>query len=252
MTARWWWVLGLMGLLTACETKKPPGPRGLLGPDGTPLGPAPARPATNATSEYPRSAEPSDPFFEPSGARAFDTSSAAPSDAPSAPPPPAPVPGPSGGARPGINTTTDLLGASAPTGGRAPATRDLSQELVTLLGSPAPCLDLGQVADRGGRLELVLNAMVMPSGRVTRAEVRAPHQPPEAVECLKERLLAGSLAPDVPGAPVSVQATVPVEVVAQSPRPTGTPPGPPDGTSVPTSTDEVAQPDGTELAQPSE
>jgi hypothetical protein len=249
MTAKWWWALGLMGLLTACETNKPPGPRGLLAPDGTPLGPAPARPATSAAPDSPEPWAPSDSFFEGSGAREADTLGARPSDSLIPPPPSAPATGPAGGS--GIGAGTGSRDAPAVAAG-ASAGRDLSRELVALLGAPAPCLDLGKVADHGGRLEIVLQAMVMPSGRVSRADVRAPHQPPEALDCLKERLLSASLAPDVPGAPVSVQATVPVEVVAQGPRTTGTPQSSAVGTVAPTSTDEVAQPDGAELAQPSE
>ena len=95
------------------------------------------------------------------------------------------------------------------------AQRDLSAELTALLGQPASCLELASVAAAGGRLTIVVTAFAVPSGRITRASVKAPGQPTSALRCLEGRATSGSLRSPVPGAPLQVTATIPIEVISQ-------------------------------------
>lgn len=93
--------------------------------------------------------------------------------------------------------------------------RDLSAELLERIGSPMACLDLPQAVASGGRLNIVVVAEVMPSGRITRAQANAPGQPASALHCLESRVTSSGLKGPVPGAPLSVTATLPIEVASQ-------------------------------------
>jgi hypothetical protein len=93
--------------------------------------------------------------------------------------------------------------------------RDLSAELSERLGSPSSCLDLQQVVTAGGRLNIVIVAEVMPSGRITRAQATAPNQPASALRCLENKATSAGLKGPVPGAPISVTTTLPIEVASQ-------------------------------------
>ncbi|HEX5656621.1 MAG TPA: hypothetical protein VFX59_05470 [Polyangiales bacterium] len=93
--------------------------------------------------------------------------------------------------------------------------RDLSAELLERLGSPTSCLDLQQAVASGGRLNIVVVAEVMPSGRITRVQASAPGQPASALRCLENRASSAGLKGPVPGAPVSVTTTLPIEVASQ-------------------------------------
>jgi hypothetical protein len=95
------------------------------------------------------------------------------------------------------------------------AQRDLPAELTALLGQPASCLELASVAAAGGRLTIVVTAYAVPSGRITRASVDAPGQPASALRCLEQRATSASLRSPVPGAPLQVTATIPIEVISQ-------------------------------------
>jgi hypothetical protein len=97
--------------------------------------------------------------------------------------------------------------------------RDLSSELLERLGSPTSCLDLQQAVAGGGRLTVVVVAEVMPSGRITRAQATAPNQPASALRCLENRATSAGLKGPVPGAPLSVTATMPIEVASQPTQP---------------------------------
>ncbi|MET0285714.1 MAG: hypothetical protein ABW352_14640 [Polyangiales bacterium] len=93
--------------------------------------------------------------------------------------------------------------------------RDLSAELAERLGSPTSCLDLEKAVSAGGRLNIVVVAEVMPSGRITRAQASAPDQPASALRCLETKATSAGLRGPVPGAPLSVTATLPIEVASQ-------------------------------------
>jgi hypothetical protein len=93
--------------------------------------------------------------------------------------------------------------------------RDLSSELVAKLGRPADCIDLAKAAQAGGRLNIVVVAEVMPSGRITRAQASAPGQPASALRCLERKATSAGLRGPIPGAPLSVTAAMPIEVVSE-------------------------------------
>jgi hypothetical protein len=121
---------------------------------------------------------------------------------------------------PGALTRVEVVDAG--TSGAAPAPvadagppRDLSSELVAKLGRPADCIDLAKAAQAGGRLNIVVVAEVMPSGRITRAQASAPDQPASALRCLEQKATSAGLRGPIPGAPLSVTATMPIEVVSQ-------------------------------------
>jgi hypothetical protein len=95
------------------------------------------------------------------------------------------------------------------------AQRDLPAELTALIGRAGECLELATVASSGGRVTIVVTAHAVPSGRITRATADAPGQPASALRCLEQRATAGSLRSPVPGAPLEVTATIPIEVISQ-------------------------------------
>jgi|GEM_PF-6158219 len=214
-----WFVVGCVGLTLACEHAKPT-PQGLLGPDGRPLGPQ----ETHAPAPAPSAPE-SPPDFEPP-ANAFGAAAA-----------PAPA------------ATPEATPAAPP--------RDLSRELAGLLPQPSECLDLS-LASKQSTLQVSVSAKVAPTGTLSNISVSAPGQPRENIRCIERRVSLGKLAPDVPDAPLQVEASLSVEVVAQTPPPAlpkaPPPPTPPaiESEMAQPENGEVAQPDATEFAQPSQ
>lgn len=107
--------------------------------------------------------------------------------------------------------------SSADAGGEAGASeskRDLPAELAQLVGQPLSCVDFAAIVEGGGKLDISVSAQVVPSGRITRAEVSAPGQPPKALRCIEQLVTAGSLQAPVPEAPRAVRTTVTMQVVA--------------------------------------
>lgn len=92
--------------------------------------------------------------------------------------------------------------------------RNLPAELAQLVGQPLSCVDFAAIVEGGGKLDIAVNAQVVPSGRITRAEVSAPGQPPKALRCIEQLVTAGSLQAPVPEAPRTVRTTVTMQVVA--------------------------------------
>ena len=138
-------------------------------------------------------------------------------EAPATPPPsslPSPfvrsAPNPGALSTPDAGTSGEAAGAAADAG----PPRDLGSELRGLLGQPASCLDLAAVEASGGKLTVDATAQVVSSGRITRATVTAPGQPSTALRCLEQRITAGSLRGPVPGAPLAVRTSVPIEVIS--------------------------------------
>lgn len=224
----WKWItVGLVGLTVGCQENSKPMPRGLLGPDGRPLS-SPVMPDTSRAAAK----DAVGPKFHPL-ASPFDRVQG-PAAAPAPPQAQAPAPEP----------------APAPE-------RDLSSELARLLPAPAECLDLARASARG-KVAISVTAMVMPSGRLSRASVSVPGQPAESLKCIEKRVLQGVLPPGVPKAPIQVEANLAVEVVAhgqpatavEQPQKTTLPPMQPNVAQP--ENGEVAQPDGTEFAQPSQ
>lgn len=144
-------------------------------------------------------------------------------------PPPAPpsslaspfapkAPDPGALARPAPAAIEEDAGDVVPTGPLphdTVAQRDLPAELTALIGRAGECLELATVASSGGRVTIVVTAHAVPSGRITRATADAPGQPASALRCLEQRVTAGSLRSPVPGAPLEVTATIPIEVISQ-------------------------------------
>jgi hypothetical protein len=98
--------------------------------------------------------------------------------------------------------------------GAAQPERDLSAELAGVLNPHGTCLDFAAVARSGGAIKLSAQAMVLPSGSISRATVTAPGQPGTSLACLESRLRGARLAGPIPGAPRSVSATIALEVAA--------------------------------------
>ncbi|MFM2421287.1 MAG: hypothetical protein RL385_6010 [Pseudomonadota bacterium] len=106
------------------------------------------------------------------------------------------------------------VGAPAVDAGPAQPERDLSAELATLLNPHGTCLDFAAVARSGGAIKVSAQAMVLPSGSISRATVTAPGQPGTTLACLESRLRAARLAGPIPGAPRSISASIALEVAA--------------------------------------
>lgn len=153
------------------------------------------------------------------------TETPAPAPAPSQPPAPPPPP---------PNTLSSPFSANAPDPGAlsvpadaAPSAppaeaavedagpqRDLAQELATLIGQPLSCINFPAAVTGGGKLVIAVDAQVVPSGRITRASVSAPGQPPEALQCIERIVTLAGLRGPVPGAPRRVSTSVTLQVVA--------------------------------------
>ena len=180
------------------------------------------------------------------------------------PPPPAPAPEPPtvydferGTADPGS------LSAKAPPSGLAPGNalpapaadaggppRDLSAELSAALAPATNCIDVAQAAAQPeGRLTISVSAYLQGSGRVSRATVTAPGQPPAALACMQKLVLGLSLRAPIPAAPVQVSATTQLQVrgagaTGGQATPAGSPVRPQP------SNPDVAQPEPGDLAGP--
>jgi hypothetical protein len=130
-----------------------------------------------------------------------------------------PSPFATGAPDPGALTNADASPGSAAAGATddaAPA-RDLAAELAGLIGQPLSCVNFPAIVAGGGRLSIAVDAQVVPSGRITRAEVTAPGQPEEALRCIEKLVTAKSLRAPVPGAPRRVTTSVGLQVVANPP-----------------------------------
>jgi hypothetical protein len=220
--------LGCLGLLGACGNEAAPRPRGLLGPDGKALAQEKPPAAEEPSAEVEEAPEPDlpdlpSPFDQPDPGALMAPEGTEPT--PEAAPEPKPE-------------------------------RDLTKEVADLLQSPASCIDLAKVAESGGKLSIGITAAVMPSGHFSRVSISAPGQTPEAIKCLQARVSNAAIGADVPDAPRTIQATVPVEVVSQgkpAPARTEAPaPAPlPENVAQP-EPGEIAQPDGQDIAQPTQ
>lgn len=93
--------------------------------------------------------------------------------------------------------------------------RDLAAELLSLFPPPATCLDLALATRSAGPLVVSAEAMIMPSGRITRVSAQATGQSSHNLRCIEAYIGQRSLASDVPEAPVLVRASLPLEVVAE-------------------------------------
>ncbi len=216
--------------LGGCGGDAKPVPRGLLGPDGQPLSPA----AGQAPPAAPRPAPP--PQFQPLPS-AFD---------------------PKPAVDPGALMASPAQAAPAAASPAKPA-RDLAIELARLVPAPSQCLDLARAASQG-ELTISVSATASPSGQLSNVVVSAPGQSPESIRCLQRGVATGALAPDVPDAPVQVQANLSIEVLAEAAPPPPAQPArpaepalpPPSPSVAQPENGEVAKPDGTEFAQPSQ
>lgn len=95
-----------------------------------------------------------------------------------------------------------------------PPRRDLGDELRQAIGGIEGCLDAQTAARLGGSLSVSISATALPSGRLQRASVSAGSLPSTAVECIRARVEAASLAPPIEGAPRTVSTTLRFQVSA--------------------------------------
>jgi hypothetical protein len=143
----------------------------------------------------------------------------APVTAPAAPPPPRSLPSPFAASRPDPGALTNPLPERAKPPEEAGAAveqpkRDLAVELAQLVGQPLSCVDFSAIVAGGGKLAITVSAQVVPSGRITRAEVTAPGQPAKALRCIEQLVTSGSFQSPVPDAPRKVTTNVTMQVVA--------------------------------------
>lgn len=116
------------------------------------------------------------------------------------PPPPAPA-----------EPRADPVDAAAPED--AAPRRDLRAELSSALSRVASCVDLAQAAaQRDGRLVISVSAVVLGTGRISRATVTAPGQPSGSLTCIQDMTVGMTLPPGVPGAPLTVIGTTELTV----------------------------------------
>jgi hypothetical protein len=128
-----------------------------------------------------------------------------------------PEPGPAG--LPSLPPAPDLVveqPGEAPRAAPAtpPARRDLGDELRQAIGGIEGCLDVQTAANLGGALSVSVSATALPSGRLQRASVGAPALPSAAIDCIRARVEAASIAPPIEGAPRRVSTTLRFQVSA--------------------------------------
>lgn len=98
--------------------------------------------------------------------------------------------------------------------------RDLSEELVGLVGAPNACFSK-RTAAAGATFSFQVTAAVTPTGMITRAEVTGGGLSAEEADCVKARVASARFRSPVENAPLSIQATV--ELRAQAPQEAATP-----------------------------
>jgi len=133
--------------------------------------------------------------------------------------------------------------------------RDLGAELSSLLPAVTRCVELALAAtQRDGLLVISVSAVVLGTGRISRATVTAPSQPASAIACMQQSVLGLRLPEGVPNAPLTVQGTTELTVkparahVADAAVPSPIPIAPtlPVGPSNPN----LAQPQADDMARP--
>jgi hypothetical protein len=93
--------------------------------------------------------------------------------------------------------------------------RDLAAELSSALSTAPSCADLAKVAAQpGGKLTISVTTTVLGTGSLSRSEVKAPGQPPEALRCLEQLVASLKLDGDIPDAPLRVTASTELQVKA--------------------------------------
>jgi hypothetical protein len=95
--------------------------------------------------------------------------------------------------------------------------RDLGAELQTALGSPVGCLETRPANEAPERIVISVNAQVMGSGRVSRANVASSALNPGELECIRKRAESTRLAGPIDDAPLAV--TTSIELTQQKPAP---------------------------------
>lgn len=114
--------------------------------------------------------------------------------------------------------------SAEPAENTAPATaepvRNLSEELVGLVGAPNACFSK-RTAGAGTTLSLQVTAAVTPTGMITRADVTGGGLSAEEADCVKARVIRARFRSPVENAPLSVQATI--ELREQAPQKAATP-----------------------------
>jgi hypothetical protein len=94
----------------------------------------------------------------------------------------------------------------APTLGPPP--RDCAAELRTLAGDFSSCVPTAELATLPERVELDLEAIVTPSGVVSRSDARGASLSEDTLRCLRDRIGAARFAAPVPDAPRRVTTHV--------------------------------------------
>jgi hypothetical protein len=211
----------------ACSKSEPyqPPPPGLRDSEGKPIVPAPVKPPPTLA-----------PAPEPPTVYDFERGTADPGALSAKPPPSGLAPG-------------NALGTVGTDAGGPP--RDLSGELSSALAPASNCVDVGQAAAQPeGRLTISVSAYLQGSGRVSRATVTAPGQPPAALSCIEKLVLGLSLRAPIPDAPVQVSGTTQLQVRSaggtggQAPTPGSVPVRPQP------SNPDIAKPEPEDLAGP--
>ncbi|GAB4215812.1 MAG: hypothetical protein OHK0013_41710 [Sandaracinaceae bacterium] len=113
-----------------------------------------------------------------------------------------------------IEQPSEASPSTPSTGAQVPPRRDLGDELRRAIGGIEGCLDAQTAARLGGSLSVSISATALPSGRLQRASVSAGSLPSTAVECIRARAEAASLAPPIEGAPRTVSTTLRFQVSA--------------------------------------
>lgn len=93
-----------------------------------------------------------------------------------------------------------------------PEARDLTAELRESFRLPHDCFTYARVESFGSSLTVSVRVTVMPSGRVTRAEVTASALTPDEIACVERSAMDVPFRSPVEGAPRTVSATIEFEV----------------------------------------
>ena len=89
-----------------------------------------------------------------------------------------------------------------------PPPRDYGTELRTIAGDPMSCVPVDAIPPATQEIEIDVEATVTELGMVTRAYVRSPGLPADAVDCLVARVERGRFRAPVEAAPRTVRTTL--------------------------------------------
>ncbi len=90
--------------------------------------------------------------------------------------------------------------------------RDYAADLRSAVGSPVACLEKRDGPDVPPKIDIMLTAVVIDSGRITRGTASSAQLRPGEIECMTKRLKASRIPGNVEDSPRTISTTVSLEL----------------------------------------